>query len=213
MASGKWQCYYNGNGLQYANYQRGVGCRSKTGEVCFANDNGFVSFMPKNVVNKNFVKGIILTGVLLKDKQVSARDKSGGSYIMGDAVEDAKSLTFSYDDNTFTLQFSTMDYRDLENVVYEYRFTDEKKGVWHASQQGNSSLTFTHLTWGKHVLQVRAKDSGAISQVKKITIHILPPWYASWWAYLLYILVIAVLGYLLWRNYICLLYTSPSPRD
>lgn len=201
MASGKWQCYYNGNGLQYANYQRGVGCRSKTGEVCFANDNGFVSFMPKNVVNKNFVKGIILTGVLLKDKQVSARDKSGGSYIMGDAVEDAKSLTFSYDDNTFTLQFSTMDYRDLENVVYEYRFTDEKKGVWHASQQGNSSLTFTHLTWGKHVLQVRAKDSGAISQVKKITIHILPPWYASWWAYLLYILVIAALGYLLWRNY------------
>lgn len=201
VASGKWQCYYNGNGLQYTNYQRGVGCRSKTGLVCFANDNGFVSFMPKDVVNNNFEKGITLTGVLLKDKLVSSRDKSGGSHIMEDAVEDAKSLTFSYDDNTFTLQFSTMDYRDLENVVYEYRFTDEKKGVWHASQQGNSSLMFTHLTWGKHVLQVRAKDSGAISQVKEITIHILPPWYASWWAYLLYILVIATLGYLLWRNY------------
>lgn len=201
IASGKWQCYYNGNGLQYTNYQRGVGCHSKTGLVSFANDNGFVSFLPKDVVNKNFEKGITLTGVLLKDKQVSSHDKSGGSHIMEDAVEDVKSLTFSYDDNTFTLQFSTMDYRDLEDVIYEYRFTDEKKGVWHASQQGNSSLTFTHLTWGKHVLQVRAKDSGAISQVKEIIIHILPPWYASWWAYLLYILVIAALGYLLWRNY------------
>lgn len=201
VTTGKCQSFRYGNGLQYTNYQRGVGCRSKTGLVCFANDNGFVSFMPKDVVNKEFAKGIVLTGVLLKDKQVSSRDKSGGSYIMEDAVEDTKSLTFSYDDNTFTLQFSTMDYRDLENVVYEYRFADEKKGVWHASQQGNSSLMFTNLTWGKHVLQVRAQDSGAFSPVKKITIHILPPWYATWWAYLLYILVLAMLGYLLWRNY------------
>lgn len=197
----KLQCFYNGNGLQYTNYQRGVGCRSKTGQVSFANDNGFVSFMPKDVVNKNFAKGIVLTGVLLKDKQVSSRDKSGGSYILEDAVEDANDLTFSYDDNTFTLQFSTMDFRDLENVIYEYRFSNEKKGVWHASQQGNSALMFTNLTWGKHVLQVRAKDSGAISPVKQITIHILPPWYATWWAYLLYILVLVVMGYLLWRNY------------
>ena len=201
IATGKWLCYFDGNGLQYTNYMRGVGCRSKKGMVCFANDNGVVSFLPKDVVNKNFVKGITLTGVLLKDKQVSARDQSDGSDIMEDAVEDAKELTFSYDDNTFTLQFSTMDYRDLENVIYEYRFTDEKKGVWHASQQGNSSLMFTHLTWGKHVLQVRAKDSGAISQVKEITIHILPPWYASWWAYLLYFLVLSAMVYLLWRNY------------
>ncbi len=200
VKTGKWQKYYYGNGLQYTNYARSVGCRTKYGVVCFGNDNGFTYFMPKNVVNKNFMKGITLTGVLFKDKQLSAKDKSGGSYVMDCAVEDAKDLTFSYEDNTFTLQFSTMDYRDLENVTYQYRFSNEKKGVWHSSQTGNSSIMFTNLSWGMHHLEVRAMDNGAYSPVRKLSIHILPPWYASWWAYVFYLLVVAALGYLYWHN-------------
>lgn len=200
IATGRWQSYYYGNGLQYTNYGRGIGCRTKYGLLCFGNDNGFTYFMPKNIVNKNFLKGITLTGVLLKDKQLSSRDKSGGSYVMDSAVEDAKTLTFSYEDNTFTLQFSTMDYRDLEDVAYQYRFTDEKKEVWHSTQKGISSIMFTHLSWGRHHLQVRAIDNGTTSGVKEITVRILPPWYASWWAYLIYLMIVVMIGFLVWRN-------------
>lgn len=201
LSSGEWQSFYYGNGLQYTNYGRGIGCRAQDGTIYLGNDNGFTYFKPRDIVNKDFLRGITLTGVLLADRQLSARDKSGGSQVMDAAVEDAHRLTFSYDDNTFTLQFSTMDYRDLENVEYQYRFEDEKKGVWHSSKKGNSSIMFTHLSWGTHHLQVRALDSGAVSEVKEITIHILPPWYASWWAYLLYLLMVVVVGYLAWRNY------------
>lgn len=200
IASGKWQSFFYGNGLQYTNYGRSVGCRTKYGLLCFGNDNGFTYFIPKNIVDKHFLHGITLTGVLLKDKPLSSRDKSGGSFVMDSAVEDAKTLTFSYEDNTFTLQFSTMDYRDLENVAYQYRFTDEKKGVWHSTQDGVSSIMFTHLSWGKHQLQVRAVDNGATSEMKDITIHILPPWYASWWAYLIYLMIGVLMAYLVWRN-------------
>jgi len=199
--TGSWQHYFYGNGLQYTNYGRGVGCLTKYGLVCFGNDNGFTYFMPKKVVNKSFSRGITLTGVLLKDKQLSSRDKSGGKRVMDSAIEDANELTFSYDDNTFTLQFSTMDYRDLENVAYQYRFSDEKKGRWNSTQKGISSIMFTHLSWGTHHLQVRAVDDGAVSGVRDITIHILPPWYASWWAYSLYLLIVVAIGYLVWRSY------------
>lgn len=201
LASGDWQIFYYGNGLQYTNYGRGIGCRAPNGTIYWGNDNGFTYFKPKDIVNKNFLRGITLTGVLLADRQLSARDKSGGSQVMDAAVEDANQLTFSYDNNTFTLQFSTMDYRDLENVEYQYRFEDEKKGIWHSSQKGNSYIMFTHLSWETHHLQVRAIDNGAMSGVKKLTIHILPPWYASWWAYLLYLLIAAAVGCLVWRNY------------
>lgn len=200
IATEKWQSFFYGNGLQYTNYERSVGCRTKYGLVCFGNDNGFTYFIPKNIVDKHFLHGITLTGVLLKDKQLSSRDRSGGSFVMDTAVEDAKMLTFSYEDNTFTLQFSTMDYRDLENVAYQYRFTDEKKGVWHSTQDGVSSIMFTHLSWGKHQLQVRAVDNGVTSGVRELTIHILPPWYASWWAFFIYLMVGVLMAYLVWRN-------------
>src|SRR5574344_1224590 len=169
--------------------------------VGFGNDNGLTYFISGNIGNNSFNKKITLTGVMLAGKRQNGMSRSGGEPVMDCAIEKTDKIRLSYLDNTFTLLFSTMDYRDEENVYYQYRFTNEKKGVWHSTDAGMSEITFTQLPYGNHHLQVRACDNGGYSEIKELTVCILPPWYASWWAYLLYILIIGGVLYLLWNNY------------
>ena len=109
-------------------------------------------------------------------------------------------LRFGYD-SSFTLFFSTMDYREMENVYYEYRFTSEPSDVWHRLQPGESQLSFIHLASGSYDLQVRACDNGVYSPVKEFSLHITPPWWRSWWAYLIYLIMAAGIAFWAWQYY------------
>lgn len=169
--TGRMAVFYRGNGLEDDNYLRGVCGVSPFGLVYFGNERGITFFMPQKVRMDGFKRGIALTGVYLQGRQV----------VM---PEDA--IRLGYRDNTFTLRFSTMDFREADNMYYEYRFKDEPRGVWHQTAAGTSEITLTHLQPGSHTLLVRACDGGMTSAVEQIDIRITPPWWRSWWAYTLY---------------------------
>lgn len=110
-----------------------------------------------------------------------------GVSLNGEYQQLSDELFFDYY-SSFTLSFSSLDFREMENVHYEYRFADGPQDIWHRMPVSMSDIHFIHLSSGTHELQVRACDSGVYSAVKKMIIHITPPWYRSWWAYALYIL-------------------------
>lgn len=186
--SGQMVNFYVGNGLQSDNYLRGAYGVSPYGMCFFGNDRGFTYFIPSAVQSVRFQRGITLTGVYLQGERVAVK-------------EDA--ICFSYLDNTFTLRFSTMDFRESDNIYYEYRFADEQDDVWHQTSAGVSEITLTHLQQGHQILMVRACDGGIVSDVKKIDIRITPPWWLSWWAYILYALVgliVVVLAFVAYKR-------------
>ena len=51
----------------------------------------------------------------------------------------------SYLDNTFSLRFSSMDFRDPQNVHYEFRFKGEAGDQWYQTESGRSEIYFSHL--------------------------------------------------------------------
>lgn len=171
IKTGLMNNFYVGNGLESDNYLRGSYGMSYYGIVLFGNERGFTYFAPSSVQATRFQRGITLTGVYLLGEKMSV----SGDYIR-----------LNYLDNTFTLRFSTMDFREADNIYYEYRFSDEQDGVWHRTSAGISEITLTHLQPGHQELLVRACDGGVKSDIKKIEIRITPPWWLSWWAYTIY---------------------------
>lgn len=171
IKTGLMNNFYVGNGLKSDNYLRGSYGMSYYGIVLFGNERGVTYFTPSSVQATRFQRGITLTGVYLLGEKVSVSDDF---------------ICFNYLDNTFTLRFSTMDFREADNIYYEYRFSDEQDDVWHRTSTGVSEITLTHLHPGHQELLVRACDGGVKSDIKKIEIRITPPWWLSWWAYVLY---------------------------
>ena len=172
--SGKILNYYHGDGLETANYLRGIYGKRPDGIVYFGHDHGFTYFNPSEVKGYEFRNGVTLTGLFVAGREMGT---------------DGTHIKLDYQSNTFTLRFSTMDYREAGNVRYEYRFSDESKEVWHQLPAGVSDMILSHLRYGTHLLQVRAQDNGIYSPVKQIAIEITPPWYRAWWAYIIYALI------------------------
>lgn len=171
IKTGLMNNFYVGNGLKSDNYLRGSYGMSYYGIVLLGNERGFTYFAPSSVQATRFHRGITLTGVYLLGEKMSVSDDF---------------IRLNYLDNTFTLRFSTMDFREADNIYYEYRFYDEQDGVWHRTSAGVSEITLTHLQPGHQELLVRACDGGVKSDIKKIEIRITPPWWLSWWAYTIY---------------------------
>ena len=117
--------YYRGNGLEEWAYLRGVYTWTGMGEVVLGNQNGVTYFNPRQMVTDEFQRGITLTGMRLGDIDVNASTLSDGSHILTKPLEETADISVSYLDNTFSLRFSSMDFRDAENVRYEFRFAHE----------------------------------------------------------------------------------------
>ncbi len=198
---GTFTRYYRGNGLQEWSYLRGVFAYSSQDEIIMGHQNGITYFTPKDIGKDQFEQGITLTGIRLANTDVNGTMLSGGKHIITQSLETTTDITISYEDNTFSLRFSSLDFRDAQNVHYEYRFSDEPKELWHQTASGVCEIFFTHLAVGTHHLQVRAYDNGVYSPVKELTIHVTPPWYRSWVAYLFYLLLLATFAVLWWRYY------------
>lgn len=182
---GLFICYYRGNGLEEQSYLRSAYAHTCNDEIIMGNQNGITWFMPKMITPPQFEQEITLTGMRQGNIETNANDN----------------ITVSYLNNTFSLLFTTMDFRDPQNVHYEYRFDDEPDDVWHQTSTGVSEIFMTQLSAGHHILLVRAYDNGARSAIKTIAIHVTPPWYRMWWAYLLYLIIIITIALLWWRSY------------
>lgn len=200
-SQGQFTRYYRGNGLEEWSYLRGVGCFSTWGEVIFGNQNGITYFIPGKITRDEFSRGITLTGMRMGDIDVNASTLSNGKLILTKPLEESTDISVSYLDNTFSLRFSSMDFRDSQNVHYEFRFAGESGDQWYQTESGRSEIFFSHLAIGSHLLQVRAYDNGVYSPIKEIRLIVSPPWYRTWVAYVLYLLAILGIITLWWRNY------------
>ena len=176
--------YLHGNGLGSREYVNGVAMHTPDDRIWFGISDGITSFTPKDIRDSHPASGTIhLTGVYIGSNSVRMPQ--------GDTFE------FSYLDNTFTMEFSLLNYLNTENVIYEYRVN--KTGEWASTMAGRNRIPFTHLQPGSYLLEVRAFDSGVYTEPQVYHIVVRAPWYRSSWAYLIYILVIlAILGFLVW---------------
>lgn len=96
----------------------------------------------------------------------------------------------------FTIDFALLNYTDPESNKYAYKL-EGYNDSWQFLPTGNHRATFENLPPGKYSLKLKASDNyGEWQELDyAITIRVLPPWYRSWWAYILYLIVAAVAAY------------------
>lgn len=70
---------------------------------------------------------------------------------------------------------------------YEYRIKEIDK-IWNNSV--GSSIIYSKLPTGKYTLELRNKND--ISTIKCLQIHVLPPWYFTWWAWSIWITIVTI---------------------
>ncbi len=174
--------------------------KSHTGELMFGADNGFYLFSPNEMKKSNHIPPIVFSRFQLfgKDVVVGAED----SPLKVD-ISEASEITLNHKQIVFNIEFAALDFRGPENIDYAYKlegFDDN----WNYSQK-QRNVTYTNLPHGTYVFHVRSTNSEGVwvSNDRSIIITILPSFWETPWAILIYIIA----GILLFSIIIYILFT------
>ncbi|MEL7340282.1 MAG: response regulator, partial [Bacteroidota bacterium] len=99
-----------------------------------------------------------------------------------------KRLTFAYNEANFTLDFAALDYSNPAGNQYAFRM-DGIDPDWQY-RIGQQSATYTIQRDGSYTFHLKgANNEGIWNPVERsLEIVVLPPFWRTWWAYLLYVL-------------------------
>ncbi|MGR3810945.1 triple tyrosine motif-containing protein [Jiulongibacter sp. NS-SX5] len=164
------------------------------GKIYYGGENGITVFDPSLVVKSSEPPIMNLDWV-----KVPFKDQNG---ILKDSTIQAKSLTslaIKHFQNRAAFKLSGIHYKEpLLNKVrfmldgYDEDFI-EKENFW--------EVYYTNLEPGNYTFKYQASNSdGVWSEIKEMSLRIYPPWYATWWAYLLYLVLVIATIYL-WIRY------------
>ena len=119
----------------------------------------------------------------------------GGETVSLYDYTDAESaqLVIPPDISTFNISFVATDYIHGENYEYSYLLQNYNTG-W-TELQKNNEISFTKLPYGNYVLKVRYKNDVYDSNAREylLPLKVLPPWYRSTWAIVLYVFAFLLL--------------------
>lgn len=128
---------------------------------------------------------------LIRKAVIAAKDSVifWGNY---STESDAYSIPFNRNQISFTV--AALDYENPDKLQFSTRLEgfEESWTAWSSSPLRQ----FTNLKQGTYELQVKAKNLfDAESKTAKFAFTILPPWYYSWWAYAIYVIMAILLIY------------------
>lgn len=189
--------YYANDGLQSNEFSEGVSLRLSDNRLLFGGMQGITVFTPEDITPRQQKLDVVLSALEIGSTIVRAGMKSGNYVISDTIVSESSRFDLSHQDNTVTLRLSTLTFKNQERTVFRYSIDGDK---WSSLAGGTNRLTLTHLTPGTYNIRIQATLNGAQSKVKKITIVVHHPWYFSWWAKTIYLLIIIYVCWWLYRN-------------
>lgn len=105
--------------------------------------------------------------------------------ILSCILDKTKTLNLSYNQNNITIEFSTFNHFNDFYQSFEY-FLQGFDNSW--NQTHGRNITYTNLPPGNYKLRLRPTVlNQETTQEAELNIHIAPPYYASPWAYAIYI--------------------------
>lgn len=166
-------------------------CRYKD-ELFFGSRTSFFSFVPTPTIGQNnmHTSKLIVTDVLIDDVPFAQLDSVEKRNISEEMPSYTHILRIPAHVKKFGVEFSLLTYGNALKNVYAYRL-DGYDEDWHYVNGELHRAIFQNLPSGTYELHVKATDSYGHWQEMPytLTIKVLPPWYASRLAYMVYILM------------------------
>ncbi|HXI01129.1 MAG TPA: two-component regulator propeller domain-containing protein [Sphingobacteriaceae bacterium] len=186
--------YSVADGLQSNQFSSGASETGEDGELFFGGINGITSFHPQKISKNRLKPNVVLTDFFIKNNPVKIHSENSP---LKKTIGETASITLPYDQAFITFKFAALNYINPEKNQYAYKLDGFADDEWH--YVGNQrTATYTNLDAGKYTFRVKAANNDGVwnDKIREITITVLPPWWETWWAYTLYILLIGSLLYL-----------------
>ncbi len=116
------------------------------------------------------------------------------------AIPYSKEIELQYDQNSFSIEFAGLKFQDHAQLSYRYKL-EGYDSDWHYAGT-HRMASYNKVPSGRYTFVVESIDDAnpSLESSARLEIHILPPWWATWWAYLIYFCIAALIAWLIIRT-------------
>jgi len=170
--------------------------KNKEGYMFFGSVSGLTWFhpdliqTPKELPTVHFTNFQIFNETVLPDKK----------QLLKNNIDFTDEIKLKYDQNSFTLEFTSVNYFD-GNVSYQY-YLEGLENSWSPLTQ-RMQANYTNLSPGEYIFHIRAtnKISNQTGKARTLTFIVSPPFWATWLAYFIYFVTFVFIISALYKSY------------
>ena len=187
------------DGLQSNEFNMGAILTKNNGEVVFGGLYGVNWVRQGTKDDQESLPRVMLTQLFIGEEEILTGHEYGGRTILTSALNEISKIELANSQNTLTIKFAAGNYNQGERLQFMY-WMEGLENDWRNGDALLHGVRFRDLSSGTYTLHVKAVSAdGAVSnQERTLEITIDRPWWISWWALTVYI-IIAILVLAIWR--------------
>ena len=165
-------------------------CKLADGTLVFGGTHGLTIFDPESVTLDREVP------VYFEDLKIhNVLVRPGQSECLPKSLTLCPDINLEYSQNCFSISFAALEYGEYERVEYQYML-DGFDGHW-IDAHNNREAYYSNIPAGNYDFRVRIlnHDRSLVLSENAITVHVEPPFWFSWWAILIYLLIAGAVIY------------------
>ncbi|RYY37491.1 MAG: histidine kinase [Sphingobacteriaceae bacterium] len=198
IKTGLVKVYTKSNGLLNDQFNYNSAYKDGAGKMYFGSVKGLVSFNPSKFERNTFVPPVYITGFQVHNNELKVGQDNSP---LKQSIISTKHITLDYRSSSFSIDFSALSYTSPGTIEYAYKMEglDEQ---W-TYIKTNRRAYFTELPSGNYVFKVKTANSSGVwnTNVTTLAIKVLPPFWKSTLAYMLYTLLVAAAVLYIIRSY------------
>ena len=179
---------YDGNdGLQNNEFQELACLKRKDGEMLFGGINGFNAFYPDEIMDNTFNAETVITKFSVFNEEVEIGEKINGRVLLESSLNTIENLRLKHWENNFSFEFAALHFAAPGKNGYAYKLEGFDED-WTFTTADKRFATYTNLAPGDYTLMVKASNNDGVwdATPSQLGILVVPPFWKTPWAYLLY---------------------------
>ncbi len=190
------------DGIQGNIFNQGAYFKNSKNKMYFGGTNGFVSFYPDSIKNNTYIPPIVITDLKILNNPVEIKNKKDKKAILNKSIIHTKQINLHHSDHIFSIQFAALHYANPNKIQYAYKLEPIEKD-WNYTGADARIATYSNLKAGKYVFLVKGTNADEVwnENPRKLLITVSPPFWFTWWAYVIYGLILVSILLVL-RNFI-----------
>ncbi len=190
--------YHSANGLPTEQFNYNSSFKNNDGTLYFGTVKGMISFNPNDFVKNTYTPAVYITGFQINNNEaIIGNEKTG----LHKSITYTSTITLPYSSSNISIDVAALSYIIPEMNEYMYQMEGVDK-AWTILKK-NRKIFYTKLPPENYTFRVKGSNSEGVWNNKEtvLNLEILPPLWATKWAYLLYFLIAATIIITIIRYY------------
>ncbi|MCR5077046.1 MAG: hybrid sensor histidine kinase/response regulator, partial [Prevotella sp.] len=186
--TGKVSQFFEEDGIAGNQFYDRASCKLANGTLVFGGTQGMTIFNPIDITTRKKVP--VVFEYLRVHNDIVKPEEDG---VIDSSLSLRPVIRLSHKDNSFSISYAAIDYSEYERVHYFYRL--EGFDSYWVDGGTNHEAYYSNLPAGHYTFRVKITDGSSEKAIAENEIEVIvspAPW-NSWWAWLVYIVLAAVI--------------------